>query len=190
MSTLVMVKRDDELCMAAETLTTFGCRKQAARYVASPEKIIRVGASYVGLVGWSASMNVLQSVFAQGLALPEFRQELELFEFSRVLHQKLKDEYFLNSTPGREDPYESSQFTMFVMNRYGLFSLYSLRSVDRCERFAAVGSGAHYALGAMHAAYEQGLPVEDVARMGVEAGIEFDDASLGPITLKKMKLEE
>ena len=75
------------------------------------------------------------------------------------------------------------------MNRYGLFGLYSQRSVDRFERFAAAGSGARYALGAMYAAYELGLPVEDVARLGVEAGIEFDNASAGPITLKKMKLE-
>ena len=75
------------------------------------------------------------------------------------------------------------------MNRLGLFSLYSLRSVDRCERFAAVGSGSGYALGAMYAAYDLDLAVEDVARIGVEAAIEFDDGCLGPITLKKMKLE-
>ena len=68
-------------------------------------------------------------------------------------------------------------------------TLSSLRSVDRYERFAAVGSGSRFALGAMYAAYELGLPVEDVARLGVEAGIEFDDASSGPITIKKMKLE-
>jgi len=175
--------------MAADTLTTFGSRKQAARYVASHEKIIRVGHSYIGLVGWSVTQTVLQSAFANGSELPEFRDERELFEFSRTLHRKLKDEYFLNATADRGDPYESSHLMMFVMNRYGLFALYSLRTVEQCERFAAMGSGSDYALGAMHSAYELDLPVEDIARIGVEAGIEFDCSSSGPITLKKMKLE-
>ncbi len=175
--------------MAAETLTSYGSRKQAARYVSSPEKIIQADDSYVGIVGWTVTQTVLRSVFANGCELPEFRTELELFEFARELHVRLKNEYFLNPREERDDPYESSQMTAFVMNRHGLFGLYSLRSVERYERFAAVGAGSHYALGAMYAAYESGAAVEDVARIGVEAGIEFDDASFGPITLKKIKLQ-
>jgi ATP-dependent HslUV protease subunit HslV len=189
MSTLVMVKRGSEACIAAETQTSWGSRKQSASYLASPEKIIAVGDSYVGVVGWSVTMTVLQSAFANGCELPEVRSELELFEYARGLHQTLKQDYFLNSAPDRKDPFESSQLTVFVLNRYGLFGLFSLRSVQCYERFAAVGSGADYALGAMYAAYELGLPVEDVARLGVEAGIEFDDGSSGPITIKRMKLE-
>jgi ATP-dependent protease HslVU (ClpYQ) peptidase subunit len=175
--------------MAAETLTSWGSMKQPAGYLTCAEKILAVGEAYVGIVGWSVVQTVLRSAFAHGCELPEIRSELELFEYSRVLHRKLKEEYFLNPTGDREDPFETSQMTVFVMNRYGLFGLYSLRSVQQYERFAAVGSGSRYALGAMYAAYELGAPVEDVARLGVEAGIEFDDGSLGPITLKKLKLE-
>ena len=39
----------------------------------------------------------------------------------------------------------------------------------------------------MYAAYELGLPAEDIARLGVEAGAEFDNASLGPITLRRVE---
>jgi ATP-dependent protease HslVU (ClpYQ) peptidase subunit len=189
LTTLVMVKRDSEACMAAETLLTCGSMKQSARYLTSHDKILSVGDAYVGITGWAVTSTVLQSMFSDGSALPEIRTELELFEYSRLMHQRLKDEYFLNARPEKDEPYESSQITAFIMNRHGLFGLYSQRSVDRFERFAAAGSGARYALGAMYAAYELGLPVEDVARLGVEAGIEFDNASAGPITLKKMKLE-
>jgi ATP-dependent HslUV protease, peptidase subunit HslV len=188
-TTLVMVKRGLEACMAAETLLSCGSMKQQARYLSSPDKILSVGDAYVGITGWSVTQTVLQSVFANGCELSDIKTELELFEFARVLHQRLKDEYFLNPRSERDEPYESSQMTALIMNRYGLFGLYSQRSVDRYERFAAAGSGAPYALGAMYAAYELGLPVEDVARIGVEAGIEFDNGSAGPITLKKMKLE-
>ena len=175
--------------MAAETLASLGSRKQSARYVAKPEKIIRVGDSYVGLVGWSVHANVLESIFAGGLVLPEFRSELELFDFGRVLHQKLKDDYFLRPNERESEAYESSRIDLLVMNRHGLFGLDSWRCAERFERFTALGSGAHYALGAMYAAWEQGASAEVIARLGVEAGIEFDDGSLGPITLKKLKLE-
>jgi ATP-dependent HslUV protease subunit HslV len=96
-------------------------------------------------------------------------------------------EYFLNPQEDSDDPYESSQMQLFVLNRNGMFGLYSMRSVERHRCFAAAGSGTHYALGAMYAAYERGLPAEDVARLGVEAGIEFDSHSMGPITLKRIE---
>jgi ATP-dependent protease HslVU (ClpYQ) peptidase subunit len=186
MSTLVMVERAGVGCMAADTLTSFGSRKQSARYVAKPEKILEVDGSYVGLVGWCAHQSVLESVFAHGLELPMIASERDLFEFSRVLHCKLKEEYFLNPREDSDDPYESSQMMLFILNRNGMFGLDSLRSAERYRRFAAAGSGSSYALGAMYAAYEQGLPAEDIARLGVEAGVEFDRASFGPITLRRV----
>jgi ATP-dependent HslUV protease subunit HslV len=187
MSTLVMVERAGVACMAADTLTSFGSRKQSARYVESPEKIIEVDGSYIGFVGWCVHQDVLKSVFARGLKLPEIKTEQDLFEFSRVLHVRLKDKYFLNTTEDDDDPYESSQMRLFVLNRNGMFGLCSMRGVERYRCFAAAGSGTHFALGAMYAAYERGLPAEEVARLGVEAGIEFDSHSMGPVTLKRIE---
>jgi ATP-dependent HslUV protease subunit HslV len=187
MSTLVMVEKAGVGCMAADTLTSYGSRKQSARYVTRPEKILEVDGSYVGMVGWCAHQSVLESAFAHGLVLPMIASEQDLFEFSRVLHHKLKREYFLNTSDDDDEPYESSQMMLFILNRNGMFGLDSLRSADRYRRFAAAGSGSHYALGAMYSAYEQGLPPEDIARLGVEAGVEFDHASLGPITLRRIE---
>jgi hypothetical protein len=39
----------------------------------------------------------------------------------------------------------------------------------------------------MYATYQQGLRAKDIARLGVEAGVEFDSASLGPITLRRVE---
>ncbi|HSS66321.1 MAG TPA: MFS transporter [Gammaproteobacteria bacterium] len=189
MTTLVMVEKAGVACMAADTLGSFGMRKESAHYVARPEKIIEVDGSYIGLVGWGAHREVLESVFANGLKLPEIATERDLFEFSRKLHKKLKKDYFLRTTEDPDDPYESSQMMLFILNRNGMFRLCSLRSADRCRRFAAAGSGTPFALGAMHSAYEQGLPAEEIARAGVKAGIEFDRASNGPITLKRLEIK-
>lgn len=188
MSTLVMVEKNGVGCMAAETLTTYGSWKQPARYTARSDKILRVGDTYLGIVGLVANRMVLESALSGDLELPEVRDEMELFEFSRLLHSKLKDEYFMNTGGTNGDAYESTQITLFLLNRFGLFGLYANRSVEQYRRFAAVGSGAAFALGAMYAAYELDVEAEDVARLGVEAGAEFDDASQGPFTMKKLKL--
>jgi ATP-dependent HslUV protease subunit HslV len=51
MSTLVMVEKNGVACMASETLTSFGSWKQPAKYTARPQKILRIGESYLGVVG-------------------------------------------------------------------------------------------------------------------------------------------
>jgi ATP-dependent protease HslVU (ClpYQ) peptidase subunit len=181
MSTLVAVKKKGIACIAADTMTSFGSRKQRAAYVAHPEKIQRVSDSYIGIVGSAAHDLVVKSIFSQADNLPNFQNRLEIFEFFRKLHTQLKKEYFLNPKEDEDDPYESSQMDMFIANRYGIFSVYSLREVYEYQKFWAIGAGSDYAIGAMYAAYEHFDSAEAIARIGVEAGIEFDDGTAGPI---------
>jgi len=56
MSTLVVVKKNGVACIAADTLTCFGNKKQLATYDAVPTKMLSAGDSYIGLVG-SAAQN-------------------------------------------------------------------------------------------------------------------------------------
>jgi ATP-dependent protease HslVU (ClpYQ) peptidase subunit len=53
-----------------------------------------------------------------------------------------KKEYFLNPQEDSDDPYESSQMMLFILNQNGMSGLDSLRSVERYRRFAVVGSGS------------------------------------------------
>ena len=61
------------------------------------------------------------------------------------------------------------------------------RYVQEYTRFYANGSGSPYALGAIFARYDSDKSAEELARLGVEAGIEFDDGSALPITVCKVK---
>jgi ATP-dependent HslUV protease, peptidase subunit HslV len=182
MSTLVVVKKNRQVCIAADTLTTFGSRWQRAAYVANPDKIQKIGEAYIGIVGSAAHEHVIESIFSKTKKIPNFQNRLEIFEFFRKLHPRLKNKYFLNPTDDDDDPYESSQMDLFIANPYGIFGVFSLREIDEYQKFWAIGSGSDYALGAMYATYEQCEDAEQIARIGVEAGVEFDDASDAPIT--------
>src|SRR5260221_7965066 len=114
MSTLVVVRRKGTVCIGGDTLTCFGTKKQLGHYTTDPDKIFRIGESYVGIVGSPAHSLVLGSAVAGQGDAPKLASRDEIFEFFRVLHPRLKDEYFLNPKEDDKDPYESSQMDMLI----------------------------------------------------------------------------
>ncbi|MDM8569829.1 hypothetical protein QUF50_10050 [Thiotrichales bacterium HSG1] len=190
MSTLVIVKKNGVACIAADTLTCFGNKKLSASYDAFPTKMLTVGDSYMGLVGSAAHNLVVESLFDNLKKTPKFKNRLKIFESFRKLHSCLKEEYFLNPKEDEQDPYESTQMDLFIANRYGIFGVFSLREVFEYKKFWAIGSGGEFALGAMYVAYEQFDSAEEIARIGVNAGIDFDDGSDAPVESYSVNLTE
>jgi ATP-dependent protease HslVU (ClpYQ) peptidase subunit len=189
MSTIVAVRKGNQVCIAADSLTSFGDTRLAAGYDAAYDKIHSYGDNYLGVVGSAAHLQVFQSIFAQG-ADYDLSSRAAIFETFRSLHPRLKDEYYLNPKEDEEDAYESSRIDALIINPKGLFGVYSLREVFEYTRYWSIGSGAEYALGAMHALYDRLESAEDIARAGVEAGAEFDNASSLPMSLYTVTLSE
>jgi len=131
----------------------------------------------------------MDSIFYQIEPVPRFQTRQEIFEFFRKLHPILKNEYFLNPKHRKVTlPYESSRFSLFIANRYGIFSVFRLREVFEYSKFCAIGPGSRYALGALSAAYAHSGSAETIAKCGVEAGIEFNASSAAPITSYRIEL--
>ena len=189
MSTIVAVSKNNRACMAADSLTSFGDTLQAAEFVTDYEKIIRFADdNHIGIVGSAAHHLVIQNLLQKHADKVDFSDRFCIFESMRQLHPVLKEEYFLNSKDEDDDSYESSRVDALIMNRSGIFGLYSLREVDQYTRFWAVGSGADFALGAMRVAYELMNDVEAIARAGIEAGACFDNASALPMSCYTIEL--
>ncbi len=187
MSTIVIVKKNETICIAADSLTTFGSQKLSSEYDENPDKIIQTGDSYIGITGSSAHQLVLENLFLRSKKPPDFTDQGKIFEFFRSIHPKLKDEYFLNPQDGEDDPYESSQFNLVIVNAFGIFAVFDLREVHQFSKFWAIGSGSEYAIGAMFSVYDQNLSAEEIAEIGINAGIEFDKSSLGPTKMYKIQ---
>jgi ATP-dependent protease HslVU (ClpYQ) peptidase subunit len=67
--------------------------------------------------------------------------------------------------------------------------VYSYREVFDYDRFWGIGSGRNFALGAMYASYDRLKTAKQIAVAGVEAGMEFDTATAGPIVVHTVKLK-
>ena len=189
MTTLVAVRKNGEIAIAADSLTTFGDTRLSAQFDKSSDKIIRHKGTYVGLCGSAAHQLVFQSLLAKNEDL-DFSGKAAIFETFRKLHPILKEQHFLNPKEEEDDPYESTQITALVANQYGIFGVYSMREVFEYTQFWAVGSGREFALGAMHTQYERLKTATSIAKIGIEAGTTFDKNSGLPMTLYTVNLRK
>ena len=187
MTTITVVKKNGQVAISAESLTTFGDTRLGSEYKAEHDKILHIGDSWIGVCGSSAHHLVLAHLLAK---IEDLRlgSRSEVFETFRKLHPMLKEQAFLNPKEDEDDPYESSQITALIANPTGIYGVYSYREVFAYDRFWAVGSGRSFALGAMYAAYERTKTAAEIAAIGVAAGVEFDTASSGPIVTHAVKL--
>src|SRR5487761_2121815 len=188
MTTIVAVKKNGYVAIAADTLTTFGNTRLHASQDASHDKILRIGDSYVGVCGSAAHHLVLSSLLAKTPDV-QLNSKAAIFETFRKLHPILKEECFLNPKEDEEDPYESSQITALIANRDGIFGIYSMREVFEYTQYWAIGSGHEFALGALHQAYQRYEDATEIAIAAVEAGIALDKNSAAPITQYSVLLE-
>lgn len=189
MTTIVVVRKNGVAAIAADSLTTFGDMKLSSDFDVAHDKIMRCGDSLIGLAGSAAHQLVLENLIARERKL-KLHSRADIYESFRRLHPLLKEECFLNPKEEEEDPYESSQITALIANPAGIFGIYSMREVFEYQKFWAIGSGREYALGAMHTVYGQDLSAEEIARIGISAGVAFDINSADPASLYTVKLKK
>ncbi len=184
-----MARKGGMVAIASDSLVTFGETRLPPGYEAN-SKMFNVAGSWVGAVGTTAHMPVLRQALT---ALPKEELQLHsrdaLFDTFVRLHPKLKERFFLNTKEQDSDPYESSQFSILIANVHGIFGVESYREVFEFDRFWAIGSGRRFALGGMHAVWNQAKSAREVAVAGVLAGCEFDTSSAGPVRVHTFKLK-
>jgi ATP-dependent protease HslVU (ClpYQ) peptidase subunit len=184
MTTLVVVKKAGVAAIAADTLTKWGAIKESARHVVNHSKLIRIGDTWLAVTGYSTFVLILQDYFSDPESPADFGSPLEIFRTWQALHGALKETYFLQDGEDKDDDLESSQMDVLIANPQGIFGVAEHRTVQAYARFAAYGSGAEIALGAMHALYDSDLDAETLARRALEAAAEFDDRTGLPIEVR------
>ncbi len=182
MTTCVVVRKNNQIAIAADSLVTFGDTRLSNAYEMN-QKIFQVGDSYITLAGTAAHFPVMRKLLTEMGEECRLSTRDEVFTTFSKAHQILKETYFLNTKEDEDDPYESSQLISLVANRHGIFGIYSYREVFSFDRFWGIGSGRNFALGAMYAAYDSAPDARAVAEIGVQAGAEFDKSSAAPFQI-------
>lgn len=189
MSIIVAVRKGAKTAMAADTAESDGSVMIPAMYLVNHSKVVRYGKVLVGIAGWAATADIFESLMRNHGKSLNFDSRVAIFESALTMHKLLKEHYFLETTEDKEQPVESSQLSILFANPNGIFELESYRSVAEYTRFWAIGSGKPLALGAMHAVFERYNDPAAIARAGVAAACEFDEACRLPLEVKRLKLK-
>jgi ATP-dependent HslUV protease subunit HslV len=174
-SVAVAVAKGRLLAVAADTQENFGDRR-VLREDHRTSKIMKIGVAYVAQTGWGLYENILRDYLARA-GTPRLRDEAEIFAFFTKFWKKLRKEYsFVNDQAIDDDksPFADLDASFLIVHAGGLFHVTGQMSVTRFTRFDAIGSGATYALGAMHALYDGPSGAEAIARVGCGAAVHFD----------------
>jgi ATP-dependent HslUV protease subunit HslV len=190
MTTVVAVKKNGWVAIAADTLTMWGNMKESAEHIANHEKILKFQDNYLAFTGSSSFKLVVEHWLLNSKRKPKFESVEEIFDSWLSFHRQLKEKYFLRAEDEDSDEFETSRMNVLIANPKGIFAVGVLRSVNEYKRFTAFGSGCDYAIGAMRAVYHDAAKsAEDIAKIGIEVAAEFDDATGLPMHCYTIKLK-
>ncbi len=154
MSVVVAVRKGSEIVMAADTQTSFGDVRVPSDNLRA-HKIARIGAAYLGKTGWGLYDNILGD-FLKSRKRPALTTEKGIYAFFMQLWRELHEKYaFVNDQCHEKDsPFGDIDAAFLVVNRGGIFHVASDMSVTKFEKYYAIGAGNDFALGALHALYD------------------------------------
>lgn len=189
MSVIVAVKKNNRICIAADTLSTRGNIKVSSRHIRGNQKIYKLGESYIGVVGWQAIVQIVEHIIINSPNSLNLSSRGTIFESLLALQGILKEKYYIETQENEEQPVESNQMSAIIINRNGIFEIDSYREVHEMNEYWAIGSGSNFALGAMNALYDKDYSPEEIATEGVISAAEFDDGCGLPLTLKTICID-
>ena len=187
MSILVAVRKGTKTVFAADTLTTFGSHKYPPENH-SVDKVRRIGRALLGSSGWEIYDDILRDYLGARKRPPPLTDEKMIFKFFIKLWDTLRDRYNLvnEQCNDKDTPFGDLDSTFLIANRKGLYQVSHNLSVTRFERYAAIGSGADYALGALYQLYDRERDAATIARKAAETAIQFHVHCGGDVKVMKV----
>ena len=186
MTIAVAVRKSGRIVVAADSLVNFGGERypnENSRF----HKIQEVGDSLVVWSGWSLYAELLNA-HLERQPPPSLHGEGEVFAFFVSFWRALQEEYTLLKPLGsREHPFAELDSVFLLANRTGVYRVSSDLDVTEFSRFAAIGSGSKYALGALQVLYEREKDPVEIARRAVQVGIDSNVYCGGPIDVMEVK---
>jgi ATP-dependent protease HslVU (ClpYQ) peptidase subunit len=182
MSIAVAVRSKGRIVIACDTKRTFGSG-QVPEANLTDVKVRKVGDAYLAATGWGLYSNILDD-YLGGRRVPRLTDQRSIFAFFRVFWKDLHERYSLVSDQRHDDesPFGDLDASFLVVSARGIFSVACDMSVTEFQQYYAIGSGAPYSLGALHALYEPGVDPLRIADKAVRAAMALDLYCGGDVT--------
>ncbi len=188
MSIIAAVQKNDELVIASDTAQSDDAMIISSDYYLNNYKILKANDSYIGIVGWSCTQDIMESILREHADELDLSDRASIFDSFRLIHKLLKEEYFIETDEDKDQPVESSQISTLIANPTGIYEVESYRTVTQYSRFWAIGSGKKLALGAIEALYDRLDTASEIATAAVEVTCRFDEGCRLPMDQHLIRL--
>jgi ATP-dependent protease HslVU (ClpYQ) peptidase subunit len=190
MTVAVAVRKKGRTVLLADSLVHFGGQRFPARNT-KLNKIHRIGDSLIAWAGWSLYAEMLTAHLAASDSLPRLKSEADVFSFFVQFWRAMQANYtFVQSSPQEGHPFANLESTFLLANDSGIYRVAGDMDVTQFQQYSAIGSGSHYALGALRVLYGQRLGAEEIGRRAVQVGIDFDVYCGGRIDCQSIRSRE
>lgn len=159
MTTITVVRKHNLVAIAADSLLT----QAEVRFTPGEEKIFRHGDSFIVFSGDVSAMQAARRFLEDNTSHPGLFNIFSIREYWSDLHKYVVAEV------------GEATLQALVANPRGAFAIIGPWQIFEVKKFWALGSGQHFALGAMDFAYKsESLSSQSVAITGVSSGVEYD----------------
>ncbi len=116
MSIVCAVKKNNEIAISCDTQTNFGSLKVSSKHMVNSNKLYSINKSIIGIVGWSAISDMVEHLLKNDKKLFQLNDRMEIFSTLISLHEKMKDDYFIETQEDDDQPVESNQLDALIVN--------------------------------------------------------------------------
>ena len=113
MSIVCAARKNGNIAISSDTQSNFGSINVSAKHMQSSNKLYSVNQSIIGIVGWHAVSDMVQHLISNEKKLFLFANRMEIFSTLIKLHEKMKNNYFIETKEDDDQPVESSQLKCF-----------------------------------------------------------------------------
>ncbi len=171
MSIAVVVKKDNEVVIGADTLQCFDSNMTDVDNLYE-SKLRHIGQAVLAGAGWGLYDNILDD-YLKGKKPVRLTTKQQIFLFFKKLWPILHEKYsFVNNQCADPDsPFGELDSSFLIATKKKIFFVSSNMCVTEFLKFYAIGAGRDYAIGAMHVLYDQKKSAEEIARLAIESAI-------------------
>lgn len=190
MSVIVAVRKGSQIAISSDSQDNFGdLRPPCENHEAI--KLRQIGDTVLGASGWALYDDIFEHYLKRRRA--HLHDRKAVFDFFIRFWRALRHDYpFVNDQPGKESdsPFASLDASFLVASPGGIFLISSNMSVSEFRQYYAIGSGSDYAIGAVHALYEDVKNPTVIAEKAVRAAMAYDNSCGGRVFSHLVKLRK
>ena len=182
MTSITAVKKGRKICIACDALTCYGARKEVdGKNACKTPKVTPLGSGYIGSSG-AAVISSLLADYIKNRSFEGIDTLSGVFRFFADFRRDMGSFYFSSQEEGMSLPFHDSGALFLLINKGGIFEINYDGTLRQFSRFAVIGSGENYALGAIASLYQGAGDAQEIACWGVKVAARFDRKTALPLS--------